>query len=101
MSASGSPNEGSLVQPLQNSPVSADEFKRGMRQLAASVSIISADCAGHRAGFTATAVTSVCADPPTLLVCVNRSSQTFPLMREAGRAPLLHFDAALTTLATS
>ncbi|WP_322102492.1 flavin reductase family protein [Paraburkholderia sp. J41] len=62
------------------------DFKRGMRQLAASVSIITAQQgAGRRAGLTATAVTSVCADPPTLLVCVNRSSQTFPLMREAGR----------------
>lgn len=61
------------------------DFKRGMRQLAASVSIITARHAGQRAGLTATAVTSVCADPPTLLVCVNRSSQTFPLMRDAGR----------------
>ncbi|QGZ66662.1 flavin reductase family protein [Paraburkholderia acidisoli] len=65
--------------------LAAAEFKRGMRQLAASVSIITAHHAGQRAGLTATAVTSVCADPPTLLVCVNRSSQTFPLMRAAGR----------------
>lgn len=61
------------------------DFKRGMRQLAASVSIITAQHAGQRAGLTATAVTSVCADPPTLLVCVNRASQTFAPMREAGR----------------
>lgn len=59
-------------------PVSPDEFRNGMRRLAGVCSIItSADASGDRTswvGLTATAVSSVSADPPRILVCVNRSA---------------------------
>ncbi|WP_428246035.1 flavin reductase family protein [Ferrovibrio sp.] len=46
-----------------------------MRRLAATVTVLSArDPQGRRCGMTATAVTSVSADPPALLACVNRSA---------------------------
>lgn len=57
-------------------PVNADQFKLGMRALAHAVNIITAAHAGHRYGMTATAVCSVSAEPPTLLVCLNRKSAT-------------------------
>ena len=57
-------------------PVNADQFKLGMRGLAHAVSIIAAAHAGHRYGMTATAVCSATAEPPTLLVCLNRKSGT-------------------------
>ncbi|CAB3733968.1 flavin reductase [Paraburkholderia rhynchosiae] len=51
------------------------EFKRAMRRLAATVTIIStADKSGARHGMTATAVNSVSTDPPSLLVCINHSA---------------------------
>ena len=51
------------------------EFKRAMRRLASTVTIIStADVNGNRYGMAATAVTSVSTDPPSLLVCVNRDA---------------------------
>lgn len=54
--------------------VSAD-FRQAMRRLAATVTVVSCiDDAGIRHGMTATAVTSLCLSPPSLLVCVNRSS---------------------------
>lgn len=54
--------------------VSAD-FKRAMRRLASTVTIIStADVNGNRHGMTATAVNSVAMDPPSLLICVNHSA---------------------------
>ena len=63
---------------------SPDSFKAGMRQIASTVSIITTTLEGRRAGLTATAVCSVCADPPTLLVCVNQDSGTFATLRDAG-----------------
>jgi flavin reductase (DIM6/NTAB) family NADH-FMN oxidoreductase RutF len=56
--------------------VGADQFRLGMRSLAAAVTLITTAHAGHRYGMTATAVTSVSAEPPALLVCVNRKAST-------------------------
>ncbi len=58
-------------------PVNADQFKLGMRGLAHAVNIITAAHGAHRYGMTATAVCSVSAEPPTLLVCLNRRSATY------------------------
>ncbi len=50
-------------------------FRQGMRGLPGAVSVVAANGAdGAPLGLTATAVTSLSADPPSLLVCVNRSS---------------------------
>lgn len=54
--------------------VSVDAFKAGMSKLPGSVNIVTTDGPGGRAGLTASAVCSVTADPPTLLVCVNKGS---------------------------
>lgn len=62
-----------------------DAFRAGMRRLAASVCIIATRTAdGRQLGLTATAICSVSADPPTLLVCINRSSATHDAIRDAG-----------------
>jgi len=51
------------------------DFRAAMRRLAATVTVLSArNSAGERYGMTATAVTSVSAEPPALLACVNRSA---------------------------
>jgi flavin reductase (DIM6/NTAB) family NADH-FMN oxidoreductase RutF len=57
-------------------PVNAEQFKLGMRGLAAAVNVVTAAHAGHRYGMTATAVCSVSAEPPTILVCINKSTST-------------------------
>lgn len=57
-------------------PVNAEQFKLGMRGLAHAVNIITAAHGGRRYGMTATAVCSVSAEPPTVLVCLNRGSET-------------------------
>lgn len=54
--------------------VTRDTFRHAMAGLAAAVNVITSDGPGGRAGFTATAVCSVSDDPPTLLVCLNRSA---------------------------
>jgi flavin reductase len=55
-------------------PVSRQEFRDAMARLGAAVNIVTTDGAAGRGGITATAVCSVTDDPPTLLVCLNRTS---------------------------
>lgn len=64
--------------------VTAEEFKLGMRQLAAAVNIISVFDNGRPKGMLATAVCSVCAEPPTLLVCINQSASTHDAIGTGG-----------------
>lgn len=60
--------------PVSFPPVEAGLFRDAMARLGAAVNIITTDGPGGRAGFAATAVCSVTDTPPTLLVCLNRSS---------------------------
>ena len=53
--------------------VTPSEFTGALRNVASTVAIIStADASGEWYGMTATAVTSVSAEPPQLLICTNR-----------------------------
>ncbi len=52
-------------------------FRGAMAKLGAAVNIITTDGPGGRTGFAATAVCSVTDDPPTLLVCLNRSASVY------------------------
>jgi flavin reductase len=58
-------------------PFDVVQFKLGMRSLAHAVNIVTAAHGGHRYGMTATAVCSATAEPPTVLVCLNRNSATY------------------------
>ena len=65
--------------------ISLDEFRGGMRRLSAGVCLITTQQAdGQRSGLTATAVCSVTAEPPTLLVCVNRRNSSYAAIQQAG-----------------
>ncbi|MDF2642848.1 MAG: 4-hydroxyphenylacetate 3-monooxygenase, reductase component [Pseudomonas sp.] len=57
-------------------PSKAD-FRSAMARLGAAVNIITTDGPGGRAGFTASAVCSVSDEPPSLLVCLNRSASVY------------------------
>lgn len=54
--------------------ISISEFRNGMSLLAGAVNVITTNGPAGLAGFTASAVCSVTDQPPTLLVCMNRSS---------------------------
>ena len=55
--------------------MSKEQFIIAMRFLAASVSVISAkDKAGKSYAMTASSVTSLTIDPPSILVCVNKGA---------------------------
>jgi flavin reductase (DIM6/NTAB) family NADH-FMN oxidoreductase RutF len=60
-------------------------FRGAMRRNPAAVTIITASRDGEPYGMTATAMTSVSMDPPSLLVCVNRSASFHSVMNESQR----------------
>lgn len=64
--------------------VDAKSFRNGMARLAAGVNIITSAGPDGWCGFTASAVCSVTDDPPTLLVCVNRGSQSYDTIKASG-----------------
>lgn len=61
-------------------------FRDAMARLAAPVTVVTTwDTDGRARAFTASAVCSLSADPPLLLVCVNRSARTHEVFTRAGR----------------
>lgn len=54
--------------------VSATEFREALSKAITPVTILATDGPSGRAGVTCSAVCSVCDTPPTVLVCINRSS---------------------------
>ena len=64
--------------------VSAEEHCRGMRHFAMGVSTITSGNDKTRAGLTATAVCSVTADPPRLVVFVNKGVYASELILKTG-----------------
>jgi flavin reductase (DIM6/NTAB) family NADH-FMN oxidoreductase RutF len=59
-------------------------FRAGMRAVPGAVAIIATGAAGARSGMTATAVCSLSDAPPMLLVCVNASASSHPVIRARG-----------------
>src|SRR5271168_4396797 len=64
--------------------ISSDDFRSAMRRLAGGVSIISGAGPAGPLGVTATAVTSLTADPPSVLCCLNRALDLESAVKEAG-----------------
>ncbi|MFL0803924.1 MAG: flavin reductase family protein [Agarilytica sp.] len=59
----------------------ADDLKKGMRNFASGVCVITARAEdGTRVAMTASSVTSVSADPASLLVCVNKTAGMDPVL---------------------
>jgi flavin reductase (DIM6/NTAB) family NADH-FMN oxidoreductase RutF len=55
-----------------------------MRRFATGVTVVTTIVDGRPHGFTANAFSSVSADPPLLLLCVNRSAFSHSLISQAG-----------------
>ncbi|WP_237155636.1 flavin reductase family protein [Oryzibacter oryziterrae] len=67
-------------------PVHADApaLKRAMRSLAGGVSVITAGTGDRRSGATVTSAHSFSMEPPTMVVSLNLSSSTWPVVRDFG-----------------
>lgn len=57
-------------------------FKSAMRHLAGAVSVITTGQGEHRTGFTATSVSSFSMEPPAMIVCLNRTSSSWPIIQD-------------------
>ena len=55
-------------------PATPQSYRNTIRALAGAVCIVTLGCGERKMGFTATSITSLSADPPTLLFCIQRSS---------------------------
>lgn len=62
-----------------------EDFRNAMRHVAATVYAITTGHGGERFGILATAVSSLSFDPPSLLVCINRSASLHEPMASADR----------------
>lgn len=78
MTASNSTRTASSADPDRT----ADALKTGLRRLAKAVVVITAHRGEQRAAMTATAVSELSMDPPSLLICANRSASMFALLED-------------------
>jgi flavin reductase (DIM6/NTAB) family NADH-FMN oxidoreductase RutF len=78
-------------------------FKLAMRRFPAAVTVITSADQTRRHGMTATAVTSLSMEPPSLIVCINRASLLHDIMLLARRfcVNLLRRDQAALSSAFS
>jgi len=65
-------------------PIDRDLFRSVMRRQASSVAVVTTAHGGSIHGMTATAFNSVCADPPTILIVINRSTRSHPIIGDSG-----------------
>lgn len=63
---------------LEIPPTLSDSMAPAMRRLAKSVCIVTVRHQGQRMAMAATAIDSLSMDPPSLLVCINRTASIFP-----------------------
>jgi flavin reductase (DIM6/NTAB) family NADH-FMN oxidoreductase RutF len=81
------------IAPAALPAATADAFVAAMGAAVTGVSVVTTNGAGGRAGLTVSAMASVSADPPMLLVAINRSSPILALIR-------LHGSFAVSVLGT-
>lgn len=69
-------------------------FRQAMRRVASTVNVISIRVGGQPMGITATAVSPISMDPPSLLVCINRAASVHGSMEDVAhfRVNVLHRD---------
>jgi len=73
-----------LHDPSRFVPAAPADLKSAMRQLAGAVSVITAGLGDARTGATVTSAHSLSVDPETMLVSINRSSSSWPAIRDGG-----------------
>ena len=64
--------------------ISSDEFKAGMSLRAGGVAVVTSRSGDVQHGMTVTDYAGVSADPPLVLVCADKSSNTLGVIREGG-----------------
>jgi flavin reductase (DIM6/NTAB) family NADH-FMN oxidoreductase RutF len=63
-------------------PAVPDAFRQAMRRVASTVNVITICLGGEPMGITATAMSSLSLEPPSLLVCINRTASLHGSMED-------------------
>jgi flavin reductase len=92
------PRQPSAARREQKS-VTPAEFKSAVRQITSAVVVVAAQNGEARGGLTVTAVCTACADPPTMLVCVNRTSPVEPIIANSGAFSVNFLDEDQSSIA--
>lgn len=77
-------------------PALAAGFRQAMRRVASTVNVITICVDGQPMGITATAMSSLAMDPPSLLVCINQAAALHGSLTDVThfRVNVLHRDQA-------
>jgi flavin reductase (DIM6/NTAB) family NADH-FMN oxidoreductase RutF len=69
-------------------------FREAMRRVASTVNVITICVDGQPMGITATAMSSLAMDPPSLLVCINRTASLYGSIKDVSHfaVNVLHRD---------
>jgi flavin reductase (DIM6/NTAB) family NADH-FMN oxidoreductase RutF len=67
------------------SQTNADAFRAAMRHFVGSVSVVTTWHGDRPWGMTISSFTSVCIEPPTILICLNSKTVTATHVQEGGR----------------
>lgn len=65
-------------------PVAAEAFKQALARWASGVTIVTARCGDEVHGMTVSAFASVSLEPPLVLVCAEKTSNTNALIQRSG-----------------
>jgi len=75
---------GALDTPRPDTGPGKAEFLGAMRAFVGSVSVITVGQGADLSGLVVTSAVSLSADPPLVLICVNRNSSSWPLLGRHG-----------------
>jgi flavin reductase len=80
----------------ETNPALAAAFKEAMRRVASTVHVISICVDGKPMGITATAVSAISMNPPSLLICINQTASVHPSIQDVSHfsVNVLHRDQA-------
>jgi flavin reductase len=79
---------------IESDATLTESFRQAMRRVASTVNVISICVDGEPMGITATAMSSIALDPPSLLVCINRAAAVHASMEDVSHfgVNVLHRD---------
>jgi flavin reductase (DIM6/NTAB) family NADH-FMN oxidoreductase RutF len=69
--------------PAPVAEASESAFRQAMRGLASGVCVVTFGAGSNGKGFTATSVTSLSSDPPSLIACLHRGSSSYDAVRRS------------------
>ncbi|GFZ60512.1 Flavin reductase domain-containing protein [Pseudomonas amygdali pv. photiniae] len=79
------PEPQTRLSALESPDMDVAAFKKAMRRLTSTVTLVATEHEGTPYGMAATAVSSVCSDPPSILVCINHSASVYLPLLERGK----------------